>query len=407
MRDLFELLDAVDLTLSRAGSVLTEPQLTPLASRAESLRTKRRYVGDVLVLAIAGGTGAGKSSVLNAIAGTEVSSVSVLRPHTDHPVAWIPAEADDTLRDALGRLGITRQVEQSMFPQLAIVDLPDMDSTASWHRQMVEDLLPRIDAVLWLFEPEKYRDRVVHEEFLSELNAYRHQFFFALNQIDRLRERDLKPVLDDLEAALVEDGFDDPLLFAIAAAPPDGAPVGLEELRAFLAHQLDVKRTAVAKTIIDARNLVREIAETGGVWNASPVDFERRWAGARDQAMKDLRATHGPAAREEAICRIEDLVAAMGTEVGSVFGTVIRHRFDREMIERVVDSAAAIADDEIRAVARLDELGTELGQVMWDRARLAATAVYAAIGADQLADSVGQLARSSWSGARTMSASGS
>lgn len=405
MRDLFELLDAVDLTLTRVGSVLPDPKLTPLVARAENLRSKRRYVGDVLVLAIAGGTGTGKSSVLNAIAGADVSSVSVLRPHTDTPVGWIPADADGLLRAQLGRLGVTRQVEQTMFPHLAILDLPDMDSIAAWHRQMVEDLLPQIDAVLWLFEPEKYRDRIVHEDFLSELRVYRNQFFFALNQVDRLRERDLKPVLDDLEAALVEDGFDRPLLFAIAAAPPEGPPIGLEELRTFLGQQLDVKRTAVAKTIIDARNLVREIAETAGVWNAGPVDFERRWAGARDQAVKDLAATFGPAAREEAICRIEDLVAALATEVGAAFGTVIRREFDRVEIERSVDSAAAITDSDI-ASGRLDELGERIRAVLWARSRLAATAVYAAVGADQLADRVGQLARGSW-GASTLSASGS
>lgn len=407
VRDLFELLDAVDLSLSRAQSVLPDRQLSPLASRAESLRAKRSYVGDVLVLAIAGGTGSGKSSVLNAIAGVEVSSVSVLRPHTDHPVGWIPATADETLRNALARLGVTRQVEQTMFPHLAIIDLPDMDSIASWHRQMVEDLLPRIDAVLWLFEPEKYRDRVVHEEFLAELYNYRHQFFFALNQVDRLRERDIKPVLDDLEVALREDGFTDPLLFAIAAAPQSGPQIGLEELKAFLGHQLDVKRTAVAKTIIDARNLVREIGENAGVWNAAPLEFDRRWSTARDQALKDLTSTHGPAAREEAICRLEDLVAALGTEVGRVYGDLLRSGFDRDRLEGVIDAAVHEVSGGRVESRTLDELGAELREIIWNRARLAATAVYAAIGADQLSDRVGQLARSGWSGARTVSASGS
>ena len=247
-----------------------------------------------------------------------------------------------------------------------------MDSIASWHRQMVEDLLPRIDAVLWLFEPEKYRDRVVHEEFLSELHSYRHQFFFALNQVDRLRERDLKPVLDDLEAALVDDGFDDPLLFALAAAPQTGPQVGLDELKAFLSEQLDVKRTAVAKAVIDARNLVRDIAEMAGVWNAAPLDFDNRWRTAHDQAVKDLTSTLGPAAREEAICRVEDLVAALGTEVGSAFGAVIRDRFDRTKIESAVDEAARQVENTPSPEALVD-LGSELRSVIWDRARLAAS----------------------------------
>ncbi len=406
MRDLFELLDAVDLTLSRAGHVLSEPRLTPLASRAASLRSRRQYVGDILVLAIAGGTGTGKSSVLNAIAGEPIASVSVRRPHTDEPLAWIPATADDAFRSALAGIGVTRQVEQSVYPQLAVVDLPDMDSIASWHRQMVEDLLPRIDAVLWLFEPEKYRDRLVHEEFLAELATYRHQFFFALNQIDRLRPGDRDAVIGDLEAALIEDGFDDPLVFPIAAAPMSGLPEGIAELRDFLGTRLDVKRTAVTKSIIDARNLVRDIGEAAGVWNAGPLDFERRWEAARGQAMHDLEDAVGPAAREEAMCRVEDLVAALSTEAGVVFGEILRERFDQKRIEAAVDEAVELVGSD-GADRALDELGEEMRQVAWDRSRLAATTVYAAVGADQLADRVGQLARRSWVGTSTSSASAS
>ncbi|MDX1385823.1 MAG: hypothetical protein R3190_19380, partial [Thermoanaerobaculia bacterium] len=339
MRDLFELFDAVDLTLSRAGPVVPDSRLAPLASRAASLRSRRHYVGDVLVLAIAGGTGTGKSSVLNAIAGEEVASVSVRRPHTDQPLAWIPSTVDDAFRDALARIGVTRQVEQALMPHLAVVDLPDMDSIATWHRQMVEDLLPRIDAVLWLFEPEKYRDRIVHEEFLAVLSSYRHQFFFALNQIDRVRPHDRGAVVDDLTLALVEDGFDDPLVFSIAAAPTRGPVVGIDELRDFLARRLDVKRTAITKSILDARGLVRAIGEAAGVWNASPLDFERRWNTARGQALGDLEAAMGPAAREEAMCRVEDLVAALSTEAGDAFGEMLRERFDQKRIEEAIDEA--------------------------------------------------------------------
>ncbi len=122
--------------------------------------------------------------------------------------------------------------------------------------------------------------------------------------------------------------------------------------------------------------------------------------------MHDLEDAVGPAAREEAMCRVEDLVAALSTEAGVVFGEILRERFDQKRIEAAVDEAVELVGSD-GADRALDELGEEMRQVAWDRSRLAATTVYAAVGADQLADRVGQLARRSWVGTSTSSASAS
>jgi hypothetical protein len=46
---------------------------------------------DLYVLALAGGTGVGKSSLLNALAGEPISPAGVMRPTTSEPTAWVPA----------------------------------------------------------------------------------------------------------------------------------------------------------------------------------------------------------------------------------------------------------------------------------------------------------------------------
>ncbi|MEO6578764.1 MAG: GTPase, partial [Candidatus Limnocylindria bacterium] len=60
-------------------------------ARAVARRVGRRagFGGSVYVMALAGGTGVGKSSILNALAGEVVSEVRAIRPTTDRPLAWV------------------------------------------------------------------------------------------------------------------------------------------------------------------------------------------------------------------------------------------------------------------------------------------------------------------------------
>ena len=60
---------------------------------------------DVYVLALVGGTGVGKSSLLNALAGRVVTEAGPRRPTTDRPVAWVATSAAATVAPLLERLG--------------------------------------------------------------------------------------------------------------------------------------------------------------------------------------------------------------------------------------------------------------------------------------------------------------
>jgi len=121
-------------------------------------------------VALVGGTGVGKSSLLNALAGTEVSRASVRRPTTARPVGWVPQAAGDELGELLDWLGVApddvHETSSAELGRVAILDLPDLDSTSADHRERVEAILPRIDAVVWVTDPEKYADAVLHDDFL-------------------------------------------------------------------------------------------------------------------------------------------------------------------------------------------------------------------------------------------------
>src|SRR3954464_9633371 len=69
-------------------------------------RERVGFPGDAYVLALVGGTGVGKSSLLNRLAGGVVSAASARRPTTAEPVAWVPAAEGAALRPLLDWLGV-------------------------------------------------------------------------------------------------------------------------------------------------------------------------------------------------------------------------------------------------------------------------------------------------------------
>ena len=76
------------------------------AALATRVRERIGFAGDAYVLALVGGTGVGKSSLLNALAGEEITAASARRPTTDEPVAWIPQSREQDLAPVLRWLGV-------------------------------------------------------------------------------------------------------------------------------------------------------------------------------------------------------------------------------------------------------------------------------------------------------------
>ena len=114
-----------------------------------------------------------------------------------------------------------------------------------------------MDAVIWVFDPVKYNDPTLHDDFLSPLAAYERQFLFVLNKADLLQKADvedvnaLELVTEDLTIKLTDDGFLDPDPLVVAADPPVGPPAGIDAVRDALDERLASKHAASAKIVED------------------------------------------------------------------------------------------------------------------------------------------------------------
>lgn len=273
MSDLVALLDLADIAIARAETAIDDESRRELARVVRRARRKLGFVGEALVVAFAGGTGSGKSSLVNALVADEIAPAGLVRPTTNEALAAIPMGSLEKFGRLLGDLGVAERIEVDALRSTVLVDLPDFDSTELAHRHVVESVLPVVDAVVWVFDPEKYSDRVVHRDFLAGLTAYENQFVFVLNQTDRLGDQ-VQPVVDDLRSLLGEDGYTAPEVVASIAKAPD---TDVSDLVKNLYRRLDNKRTVVSKIATDVR------IAAGDGWSAGVHALE----GATDVAERD------------------------------------------------------------------------------------------------------------------------
>jgi GTP-binding protein EngB required for normal cell division len=234
---------------------------------ADRIRERLGFPGEVYVMALVGGTGVGKSSVLNTLAGADVSPARALRPTTEHPLAWVGNEAREEIRPLLDWLGVERVVghDRADLSGVAILDLPDVDSVRLEHRATVDALLPRIDAVAWVVDPEKYDDERLHE-YLRRLAPHTERMRFVFNKADRLDPNQQQMLIDDFRRRLAADGIDGATIDMVSAL--EGS--GFEDLRAGLNRAAEGKAIVAAKLATDAATEVEAIARAAGLVPGTP-----------------------------------------------------------------------------------------------------------------------------------------
>lgn len=161
-----------------------------------------------LIVAFFGGTGVGKSSLLNRLAGEEVARVGVQRPtshevtlylHKEYQLSHLPAELPTEETKIAYHSDDMRRL-------IAWLDMPDIDSVEQSHRQLVQSWLPYIDWLVYVVSPERYHDDIGWQ-FLKQ-RGNKHSWLFVLNHWDEGAPQQI----DDFRGRLQQEGFTSPVI---------------------------------------------------------------------------------------------------------------------------------------------------------------------------------------------------
>jgi putative protein kinase ArgK-like GTPase of G3E family len=258
-------LEALAKFLRLTDPYLPDGDLVAAHTLVERAGTRLALSRDHTVVALAGSTGSGKSSLFNALARLRLSPVGVRRPTTGaaHACVWGPLEPANQLLDWVGVLPRQRFIRESALDGddeaalrgLVLLDLPDFDSIERSHRLEVDRLLGLVDQIVWVVDPQKYGDRILHQAYLTQFRSHADVTIVVLNQADRLSAGDTEIVLADLTRLLEEDGLTGAPVLATSAKQPGM----LSDLRAALERTVAERKAALRRLGADLETVSEQL----------------------------------------------------------------------------------------------------------------------------------------------------
>lgn len=246
--------------------------LARAAGTVEQAQARLGHGSAHTVVAIAGATGSGKSSLFNALVGETIADVGVRRPTTATAQAAVFGGGADRLLDWL-EVPRRHSVASSDLDGLVLLDLPDHDSVRAAHRLEVDRLVQVVDTFLWVVDPQKYADAALHEQYLARFAAHGAVTVVVLNQIDTVPDAvDRRSMVDDMGRLLAADGLRGVRTMTASARTGEG----LDALRRELAARVTERQAVLARLDADVDWLVDDLRVAVGDVTPGPVDRRAR-----------------------------------------------------------------------------------------------------------------------------------
>ncbi|MEX3504212.1 GTPase [Corynebacterium sp. LK2510] len=287
--------DAAEL----AAPYLAPAELDRLSAVAEAGTQRRALSAEHTVVGFFGATGSGKTSLFNAVVGEDLGTAAARRPTTSSPLAaiWEP-EGSAELLDWLA-VEDRRNREDEFAPgagPIILLDLPDFDSVELSNREIATRLAGQVDVLVWVSDPEKYADSVIHDQFIRPHANHSAVTLAVLNKADTLAETDRPVVARSFAGLLRDDGLTNVQVVATSAR----TGLGIDDLRAA------ITRVTQARTAQTAR-IEADIRAVTSPWVDGERGRERKLGDVDKRAKREMDAVLAQAAGAD---RLADATAA-------------------------------------------------------------------------------------------------
>ncbi len=244
--------------------------LAPAEALTTRVAERLKLSGEHTIVALAGATGSGKSSLFNALTDMELAGTGVRRPTTSWALAcaWGPDGADELLawmgipaRHQVSRMSmLDRSAKDTNLEGLVLLDLPDHDSTEVAHHVEMDRLVRYSDMLVWVLDPQKYADAAIHDRYIRPMAAFSEVTLVVLNQIDKVPYEMRATALADVRRLVEQDGLTNVKVLGVSATRGDG----IDELKRELAARIRSKAAAKARLMADIQAAVDTVARVAG-----------------------------------------------------------------------------------------------------------------------------------------------
>lgn len=295
--------------------LLPSDRAATLREQWQDIAYQEEHLDDAILIGLVGGTGVGKSTFTNALAGERVSRSSDRRPTTDRVVVYRHVNTEisgDVPTSDFAQPEVLH--DNDMIEKVVLFDFPDFDSAEQSHTQIIRRYLPFLDVLLVMVDDVKYADRRLYD-LLRTLDHDPQNIYVLLNKVDRLADRYgdrteevITELIQDLSEKLVTNSqltLADQQKFPIAAlAVLEAREQGrdCESMPRFAAveqmlgsYREDKRRRAVKELNIDARK--RDLMDTISTVALGSANQEvlretrqlvQGWRGAMDEALQSV-----------------------------------------------------------------------------------------------------------------------